>query len=54
MGILITDHNVRETLDICDRAYIVNEGTTIAEGNIDAVLNNKKVKSVYLGENYLF
>ena len=54
IGILITDHNVRETLDICDRAYIVNEGTTIAEGNIDAVLNNKKVKSVYLGENYLF
>ena len=53
IGILITDHNVRETLDICDRAYIVNEGTTIAEGNIDAVLNNKKVKRVYLGENYL-
>ena len=40
IGILITDHNVRETLDICDRAYIVNEGATIAEGNIDAVLNN--------------
>ena len=54
IGILITDHNVRETLDICDRAYIVNEGTSIAEGNVDAVLNNKKVKSVYLGENYLF
>ena len=53
IGILITDHNVRETLDICDRAYIVNKGTTIAKGNINAVLNNKKVKSVYLGENYL-
>ena len=54
IGILITDHNVRETLDICDRAYIVNEGSTIAEGNIKAVLNNKKVKSVYLGEDYSF
>ena len=53
IGILITDHNVRETLDICDRAYIVNGGAIIAEGDTEAILNNKKVKSVYLGDNYL-
>ena len=53
IGILITDHNVRETLDICDRAYIVNKGTIIANGDIEEILNNKKVKSVYLGDNYL-
>ena len=53
IGILITDHNVRETLDICDRAYIVNEGTIIAKGDSETILNNKKVKSVYLGDNYL-
>ena len=53
IGILITDHNVRETLDICDRAYIVNGGTIIANGDIEEILNNKKVKSVYLGDNYL-
>ena len=50
---MITDHNVRETLDICDRAYIVNKGTIIANGDIEEILNNKKVKSVYLGDNYL-
>ena len=53
IGILITDHNVRETLDICDRAYIVNRGTIIAKGDTETILNNKKVKSVYLGDNYL-
>ena len=53
IGILITDHNVRETLDICDRAYIVNGGTIIAKGDSETILNNKKVKSVYLGDNYL-
>ena len=53
IGILITDHNVRETLDICNRAYIVNEGTIIAKGDSETILNNKKVKSVYLGDNYL-
>ena len=52
IGILITDHNVRETLDICDRAYIVNGGSIIAKGDTKAILNNKKVKSVYLGDNY--
>ena len=53
IGVLITDHNVRETLDICDRAYIVNGGTIIAKGDSETILNNKKVKSVYLGDNYL-
>ena len=52
IGILITDHNVRETLDICDRAYIVNEGHLIAEGNPDAILSNETVRRVYLGEMF--
>ncbi len=52
IGVLITDHNVRETLGICDRAYILSHGTLIAEGTPDAVLSNEEVKSVYLGENF--
>jgi lipopolysaccharide export system ATP-binding protein len=52
IGVLITDHNVRETLDICDRAYIVHEGHIIAEGNADAILSNKTVRQVYLGEGF--
>ena len=52
IGVLITDHNVRETLDICDRAYIVNEGHLIAEGNPDAILSNETVRRVYLGEMF--
>ena len=52
IGILITDHNVRETLDICQRAYIVNEGQLIAQGSSAEILNNELVKSVYLGENF--
>ncbi|MEJ6671164.1 MAG: LPS export ABC transporter ATP-binding protein [Pseudomonadales bacterium] len=52
IGILITDHNVRETLDICHRAYIVNEGQLIAQGSSTEILNNDLVKSVYLGENF--
>ncbi len=52
IGILITDHNVRETLDICDRAYIVNEGSIIAEGDTEAILSNTRVRDVYLGENF--
>lgn len=52
IGVLITDHNVRETLGICDKAYIVGEGYIIAEGNSDDVLNNQKVKDIYLGENF--
>ena len=52
IGILITDHNVRETLGICDRGYIVNEGTSIASGTPDQILENKQVKKVYLGESF--
>lgn len=52
IGVLITDHNVRETLGICDKAYIVGEGYIIAEGQSEDVLNNQKVKDIYLGENF--
>jgi lipopolysaccharide export system ATP-binding protein len=52
IGILITDHNVRETLDICDRAYIVNAGEIIAEGNAESILANSQVKQVYLGDSF--
>ena len=49
---LITDHNVRETLDICDRAYVVNEGRVIADGTAQDVLSNQMVQRVYLGERF--
>ena len=52
IGVLITDHNVRETLGICDRAYILSHGKLIAEGSPDDVLANEEVKAVYLGENF--
>ena len=52
IGILITDHNVRETLRICDRAYIVNNGKILAEGTSEQILNNEKVRNVYLGEQF--
>jgi len=52
IGVLITDHNVRETLGICDRAYILSSGQVIAEGTPDQVLNDKQVKDVYLGQNF--
>ena len=52
IGVLITDHNVRETLDICEKAYIVGDGVIIAEGDTQTVLNNKKVREVYLGEQF--
>ena len=52
IGVLITDHNVRETLGICDRAYIVNEGVIIAEGAPDAILRNQRVREVYLGHEF--
>ena len=52
IGVLITDHNVRETLDICERAYIVNAGKVIAEGDAVAVMDNAEVRKVYLGENF--
>ncbi|MEL7045820.1 MAG: LPS export ABC transporter ATP-binding protein [Pseudomonadota bacterium] len=52
IGVLITDHNVRETLDICEKAYIVGEGHIIAEGTPKEVLANGQVRKVYLGENF--
>ncbi|MGH1371426.1 MAG: LPS export ABC transporter ATP-binding protein [Cellvibrionaceae bacterium] len=52
IGVLITDHNVRETLDICETAYIVSEGHIIAEGSPETVLNNRKVREVYLGHQF--
>ena len=52
IGILITDHNVRETLDVCDRSYILNNSKIIAEGKSKEILSNEKVQKVYLGENF--
>jgi lipopolysaccharide export system ATP-binding protein len=52
IGVLITDHNVRETLGICDRAYIMNEGEVIAEGTPEAILKDSHVKDVYLGQDF--
>ena len=52
IGILITDHNVRETLDICHRAYIMAEGKVIAEGTAKQILEDKKVRQIYLGDNF--
>jgi lipopolysaccharide export system ATP-binding protein len=52
IGVLITDHNVRETLGICDRAYILNAGTVLAQGSPEAVLANPDVRRVYLGESF--
>lgn len=52
IGVLITDHNVRETLGICDRAYIVNEGVMIAQGEPEQVLEDERVRQVYLGTDF--
>ncbi len=52
IGVLITDHNVRETLGICQRAYILSSGQVIAEGSPESVLNDQQVKDVYLGQNF--
>jgi lipopolysaccharide export system ATP-binding protein len=52
IGVLITDHNVRETLGICDRAYIINEGAVLAYGRPDEIVDNDNVRRVYLGENF--
>lgn len=53
IGVLITDHNVRETLSICQKAYIVSEGSIIAQGNKDEILNNQLVRKVYLGDDFV-
>jgi lipopolysaccharide export system ATP-binding protein len=52
IGVLITDHNVRETLGVCGRAYIVNQGTVIAQGSAEEILANPQVREVYLGESF--
>ncbi len=52
IGVLITDHNVRETLGICDRAYIISDGTVLADGKPDVIVNNEAVRQVYLGEHF--
>jgi lipopolysaccharide export system ATP-binding protein len=52
IGVLITDHNVRETLGICDRAYIINDGTVLASGKPEEIVYDKSVRKVYLGEHF--
>jgi len=52
IGVLITDHNVRETLGICDRAYIISEGEVLAEGTPGEIISNAEVRKVYLGEHF--
>ena len=52
IGVLITDHNVRETLGICDHAYIINEGSVLAQGKPDEIIYNEHVRRVYLGEHF--
>lgn len=52
LGVLITDHNVRETLDIIDRAYILHGGTVLMEGSPDEIVKNEEVRKVYLGDNF--
>lgn len=52
IGVLITDHNVRETLGICDHAYIINQGEVLASGKPDAIVQNESVRKVYLGEHF--
>jgi lipopolysaccharide export system ATP-binding protein len=52
IGVLITDHNVRETLGICDHAFIISEGRVLAEGTPEQIVNNADVRRVYLGEHF--
>lgn len=52
IGVLITDHHVRETLEICERAYIVNQGTVLCEGSPQDILNNEQVRAIYLGDTF--
>lgn len=52
IGVLITDHNVRETLGICDRAYIISEGAVLASGKSEDIVSDSRVREVYLGENF--
>ena len=52
IGVVITDHNVRETLDVCDKAYIINQGTLLASGDTHTIVGDEKVRKVYLGEQF--
>jgi lipopolysaccharide export system ATP-binding protein len=52
IGLVISDHNVRETLTVCDRAYILNEGTLLEEGDPETIANSKVAKQIYLGEKF--
>lgn len=52
IGVLITDHNVRETLGICDRAYIISDGSVLTSGHPNEIINNEAVRQVYLGKNF--
>ena len=52
IGVLITDHNVRETLGICERAYIINEGQVLAQGDPNSLISNEAVRKAYLGEHF--
>ena len=52
IGVIITDHNVRETLDVCDKAYIINQGNLLASGDADAIVKDETVKKVYLGDQF--
>jgi lipopolysaccharide export system ATP-binding protein len=52
IGVLITDHNVRETLGICDHAFIISEGCVLAQGTPEQIVNNPDVRRVYLGEHF--
>ena len=52
IGVVITDHNVRETLDVCDKAYIINQGTLLASGDTHTIVRDEKVRKVYLGEQF--
>ena len=54
MGVLITDHNVRETLGICDRAFVMRNGEMLATGTSEEIMNNQSVRKYYLGENFHF
>jgi lipopolysaccharide export system ATP-binding protein len=52
IGIIITDHNVRETLGVCDRAYILNEGRILEEGNPEKIAQSEKARKIYLGDGF--
>ena len=52
LGILISDHNVRETLSVCDRAYIISNGRILTSGNADEIIKNEEARKIYLGENF--